>query len=269
MYWLNIEIKIIAIIFGLIIGSFLNSLIYRLPRKKTLLDRSRCTNCNKKIKWYDNLPIISFFILKGHCRNCKKKISWQYPIIEALTGILFLLVFLIYQNFLSVIYLLFLISLFILIAVIDLKYYIILDKTIIIGVLAAFVYIFLFPQGCFKEISCSLLSSIKSITIFAGIFFLVFIISKGKWIGFGDVKLMALVGLIFGLKNSIDIFYLTFLIGLIVAIILLALKKAKLKTEIPLGTILSSAVIMFLLTKFSFVDWLIKISDGLILKIFK
>jgi len=135
--------------------------------------------------------------------------------------------------------------------------------------LAAIIYLLFFSQYCVKEISCSFLPSLRGMIGFGGIFFLIFWISKGKWIGFGDVKLVALIGFLLGLKNSIDVFYLTFFVGLIIAIILLVLKKANLKTEVPLGTITSSVVILFFLTRFSFVDWLTKISDGLILKILK
>ena len=83
---------IIFFIFGLIIGSFLNVVVYRLRVAEDILGRSYCPNCKTKIAWYDNIPLISFVILKFQCRRCKKKISWQYPLVEALTGICFVLI---------------------------------------------------------------------------------------------------------------------------------------------------------------------------------
>jgi len=215
---------------------------------------------------------LSFFILKRRCRNCKEKISWQYPTIEGLTALLFLWLFLIYQKDLPfLIYSLFLVSLFIVIGTVDLKRFIILDKALIFGFLISLLYLllnsfaYLESKNC-GVVSCSFKSSLYGILFFAGIFFTIFLISSGRWLGFGDVKLSALVGLIFGLKNSINLFYLTFLFGSILAIMLISLKKVDLKSKIPLGTIISGSIIFFLITKFNFIDWLDKLSGGLFLR---
>src|SRR3989339_1478799 len=90
---------ILIFILGLIIGSFLNCLVWRLHVGKTLGGRSQCTRCHKKIFWYDNIPVISFLVLKGRCRHCKKKISWQYPLVELATAILFTLAYLQITNY--------------------------------------------------------------------------------------------------------------------------------------------------------------------------
>ena len=246
-------------IFGLAIGSFLNVLIFRLPANKSILGFSKCRKCQKRIVWYDNIPILSFLILKGHCRGCKAKISFQYPLVELLTGFLFLISFFVYQeNPFFLIYILFLISLLVAIAFIDLKHFVILDNLILAGFLISLFYFllttfYLLPVDC-HIISCGFKNSIFGLSFFAGVYLFLFLISKGKWLGFGDVKMALWLGFVFGLKNSVDIFYLTFLIGFIFAIILLAFKKADLKTEIPLGTIMAGASILFLLSGFSLLD---------------
>ena len=240
----------LVFVFGLAIGSFLNVLIYRLPYKKSFLGRSFCLRCRKRISWSDNIPVISFFFLRGRCRNCKARISWQYPAVELLTGFLFLISSLIYGlSPILLIYVLFLVSLLIVIAFIDLKNLIIPDSLISFGFIVS---IFSIPQflDC-GVVSCSIKDSSLGALFFAGVFLFLFLISKGRWLGFGDVKFAALLGFIFGLKNSIDIFYLTFLIGFFIAIILLGLKKADFKTEVPLGSIMGAASILFLLTGFS------------------
>lgn len=248
-------------IFGLIIGSFLNVLILRLPGNKSILGFSECPKCKKRIVWYDNIPLLSFLVLKGRCRGCKAAISFQYPLVELLTGILFLISLFIYRNApVLLIYILFLISLLVTIAFIDLKHFVILDSLIIAGFIVSLCY----SLFNIRYWSTSFYDSFFGMLFFAGIFTFLFLISKGKWIGFGDVKMALWLGFTFGLKDAVDIFYLTFLIGFIFVIILLGFKKADLKTKIPLGTLMAGASILFLLSNFSILDL---IGIGLILRL--
>src|SRR5665647_529672 len=119
---------IIFFIFGLIIGSFLNVVIYRLNLAESLLGRSHCPHCQNKINWYDNIPLLSFILLYAKCRNCKESISWQYPVVELTTGIIFALTAYIFlasgqlENWLETIFYLGLFSALIVIFVFDLKY---------------------------------------------------------------------------------------------------------------------------------------------------
>lgn len=264
----------LVFVFGLAIGSFLNVLIARLPEKESILGWSKCQNCKIKIPWYDLIPLLSFFLLKGHCRNCKKRISLQYPVVELTTGLLFLLFFLLYKiQSLLFIYLLFLASLLIVIAFLDFKKFLILDELIITGFLISIFFLYLLPYPLYFQrinfLSPSLKDSFLGIAFFAGVFFIIFLLSGGRAIGFGDVKLSALIGFIFGFKNSINIFYLTFFLGFIFAIILLVLRKATLKSKIPLGTLIASVTIFFLLTKFNILDWINNLSGDLIYRILK
>ena len=156
------------------------------------------------------------------------------------------------------IYALFLISLFIVVAAIDFKHFIILDNLVLAGFIVSSIFIYLTSHFSL------LTSNFYGLLFFAGIFLLLFLMSKGEWIGFGDVKLAAMLGFIFGLESSVSIFYLTFSIGFIYAIMLLVLKKADLKTQVPLGSLMSGASILFLLTRF---DLLELINPELILRL--
>src|SRR3989344_7766265 len=139
-------IFVFAFIFGLIIGSFLNCLIWRLYKNESLMGRSCCPKCGQQINWYDNIPLLSFIFLKGKCRRCHQAISWQYPIVELVTGALFLTAF--YFNFsslsqaptqiLSLLSDWFFISVMIVIFIYDLRWYQILDKVTLPACLAVF-----------------------------------------------------------------------------------------------------------------------------------
>ena len=233
-------------------GSFLNVLIIRLPEGKSILGFSKCLKCGAKIDWSDNIPILSFLILKGRCRDCRAKISWQYPLVELLTAFLFLFSFLIYGgNPILLVFILFLISLFITIAFMDLNRFLIPDKLIFVGFFVSLIYFSVSafisgPPDC-RIISCSFKNSIFGLLFFAGILLSLFFITKGKGMGLGDVNLAGLLGFIFGLKNAVMIFYLAFFIGFIIAIILLAFKKVGLKSKVPLGSIMAAAGILLLL----------------------
>lgn len=242
---------LLIFIFGLAIGSFLNVLIARLPKKESILGYSRCPKCQKRISWQENIPVLSFFLLGGRCRNCDSKISLQYPFIELLTGFLFLFSFLRYGgNPIYLVYILFLISMFIVVAFIDLKHLVILDSLILIGFIVSFLFILLTSDFLL------LTSGLYGLLFFAGIFLFLFLITKGKGIGLGDVKMAGWLGFVFGLESSISVFYLTFFIGFIWAIILLASKKAGLKSKVALGSLMALTSILFLLSGFSPLDFI-------------
>lgn len=246
-------------IFGTIIGSFLNVVIFRLRAKKSFLKgRSYCPKCKKQIVWYDNIPILSFLILRAKCRNCKTKISWQYPLVELSIGILFLLFYFKYlSNFEFLIFdSLFLIrdwffvSVLIIIFVYDLKYYLILDKITFPAIAIAFIFNFLLGFS---------LANILIGAIIGGSFFLIqFLISKGRWIGGGDIRLGVLMGVMLGWKMVILAIMIAYVIGASFSIILLISKKKSLKSQIPLGTFLSAATIIVMLYGNEILEWYLK-----------
>ena len=241
-YFLHIMSYILILLFGLCVGSFLNVVICRLKTKESIfIGRSHCPQCRTVLKWHDLIPVLSFLIQKGKCRYCNKKISWQYPLVEISTALLFLFVILNQQvkNLidpsltLRMTFYLIIISFLIIIFVYDLKHYIIPDKIIYPAIIVAGIFNFKF----------SILSALG-----ASLFFLsLVLVSKGKWMGLGDVKLAFLMGLILGWPNILLALFLSFFSGAIVGVGLIILHKKGLKSEIPFGPFLSASTIFALL----------------------
>jgi len=230
-----IFVNIIIFIFGLVIGSFLNVVIYRLPKKLSVIwGRSFCPKCKKKIFWFDNVPLVSYLVLKGHCRSCHSPISLRYPLVELLTGGIFLLSYLSHIGFLS--YLLFagLIAIFF----IDLKHQIIPDEIL-------FPLIFLFLIFFLITNHQSLITNYLPSALLSFLFlFFIRLVTKSKGMGFGDVKLAFLMGLSLGFPKVIVAFYIAFLTGAIAGVILILVKKAKFKQKIAFGPFLSLGTII-------------------------
>ena len=191
---MNYFFYLITFIFGLIVGSFLNCVIYRLEiGKSALKGRSFCPHCQHQLKWQDLIPIFSFLILRGKCRYCKKPIFWQYPLVELITGILFLLFFIFHFSFFIFIISSFLIIIF----VYDLKHYIIPDKIIYPAIVIAFLYQ-LFNHWSLIINHLNFIYSALGASFF---FLLIVLASRGKGMGIGDIKLGFLMGLILGWPN--------------------------------------------------------------------
>lgn len=248
-------------ILGLCWGSFANVLIDRTENKKSIKGRSKCDFCGYKLSWLDNVPLLSFLFLRGRCRKCHKKLSWQYPLVEFLTGLVFLLTFLLGQKvgifsfynlesslnfvyYLAIVYLLWVILIW------DFKYMIIPDFLIVIGsLLTVFyqIYRMLFWENYLGVINNPLLSSLLGGLILSGFFGLLYWFSKGKWIGGGDVKLGFWLGLIVGLGMVYFLILLAYTVGALVAMGLLIWGSKKMKSEIPFGPflVLATYIIIF------------------------
>jgi prepilin signal peptidase PulO-like enzyme (type II secretory pathway) len=236
-------------ILGLTIGSFLNVVIIRLKNKETIFKgRSHCMFCKKKLNWYELIPIISFIIQLGKCKKCKKKISWQYPLVELFTGLIFLLIFYFFgQNwqFPYIVYncfLYFISCLLIIIFVYDLKHYLVADNIIYSAIIISFlfnVFLWIFTNN-FPVFIWSIVAAILA----GGFFEIIVLISKEKWMGKGDVLIGILMGLILGWPMTIVGLLLAFLIGAIVSLVLLILKKKKMKSQIPFGPFLVLGILI-------------------------
>lgn len=235
--------EVIIFIFGLLVGSFLNVLVDRLPRGKSIIKgRSHCDKCKKELAWYDLVPLFSFLFLKGKCRYCRTPLSLYYPLIELTTGIMFALIFLFVGgasinaitiiNIITFIYYLFIVSSLIVIFFADLKYGIIPDKVIFPAILVSFVYLFIVHNSLFLIHFWS--------AVGACIFFLLlFLITKGRGMGFGDVKFAFLMGLSLGFPNIVVGLYVAFLTGAIVGCILIIWQKKRIRgVSIPFGPFL-------------------------------
>ncbi len=252
----------IFFVLGLIIGSFLNVVVCRIGTHKTFGGRSFCMDCNTQIPWYDMFPVASFCVLKGRCRNCKSSISSMYPIVEFITGLVFVLLFFKFSNlffiapiefalvygFYAVIF-----SLLIVVSVYDLRHKIIPDiLSLSLGILS-FASLFLISNG-------NLLPHIPSLESFlagpmmAFPFAFFFFISGGRWMGFGDAKLGLSLGWILGVSLGLSALAFAFWLGAIVGVILILLKRYGMKSEIPFAPFLVFATVITFLFEINILE---------------
>ncbi len=233
---------IFLFIFGACIGSFLNVLIDRLPNDESIMGRSHCDYCSHKLNWFDLFPILSFFWLKGKCRYCGKKLSPIYPLIEVLTAIAFVLtwIFAPADNILVKYGYLGVISSLIVVFFSDLKYQIIPDSIQI-----AFFVSSLIVAGNAIDVTIFAKKAAAALIIMAPIYFL-HAVTKGKGMGFGDVKLAFTIGFLLGIKGGIAALYIGFILGAAVGLILLGFKKKGLRSKIPFGPFLVLGVLIVL-----------------------
>ena len=249
----NFLIYIFVFFLGACLGSFVNVLIYRTHKNLSLIkEGSFCPKCKKSIKWYDNVPILSYLFLGGKCRFCKKKISIQYPLVELVTGLLLLASFyyhlpsgeqLVWFFLRDSILIIFLVAIF----VYDLKWYLIPDRFSLPLIVFAFLANII--------LGYSPLDLIIGIVIGAGFFFLQFVVSKGKWIGGGDIRLGAVMGAGLGFQGTIVALFIAYMLGSVIGIALLSFGKKKWKSKLPLGVFLVPATLISLFYSQAIVDW--------------
>jgi len=258
-------IYIFVFIFGAIIGSFLNVVILRYNTGESVVySGSRCLSCGKKLTWQELIPIFSFLIQKGRCRQCGSKISWQYPIIETITGIIFVsVVYKIFNfqfsisnqfsifNFQSIFSLIFfwlIFSLLIIISVYDIRHQIIPNKFVYTLIILSLVSIFLdfghwnlFRNWDLEIRNSALLSRILSGIGFFVFFALLWLVSRGHWMGLGDAKIALASGWLLGPIGGLIALFMSFWLGAIFGVFLLlfAPKKFKLESRIPFGPFLA------------------------------
>lgn len=248
---------IIFLLLGLIIGSFLNAVVYRLNAVESLLERSHCPHCKKQVRWFDNVPLLSFILLSAKCRDCGEKISWQYPVVEAATGIVFALLgnyffnALDFSSWILTVYYLTVFSLLMVIFVYDFKYMEIPMLILWVGVAISLVYFIFADYQSFH-----LAASIFDLKIFSGImgglvaggfFFALAAYSKETWMGYGDAYLGLLVGLVVGWPNILWALLLSFTIGAIISIGLIAVSKKTMKSQVPFAPFLITGTFLALI----------------------
>ena len=240
---------------GIVLGSFANVCIHRLPKnKQVIIGRSFCPKCKKKINWYDNLPLFSFLILKMKCRNCNKKISPRYFIVELLTGITFLIIFLSFNSLATLIFLCILSLILIMIFFIDLENFIIPDVLNFSIMFLALLKNFLpnLNTSFVQEINQSIIGGIVGYLSIWIIIFLYKTIKKIDGMGLGDAKLIAGIGLLFGWQSIPFVLFTSSVLGLIFVIPSLLSKKKNMRSEIPFGPFIIAAGIVY----FTFGDYL-------------
>lgn len=251
-------------LFGLCVGSFLNCVIYRLEKGETLKGRSFCPCCKHLLSWQDLFPVLSFAFLKSRCRYCKEKISWQYPLVEIITAIVFVLVASLsfgknattsrVFDVINILFLFYVVSSLIIIFIYDLKHYLIPDKILFPAIIATIIYNLINYQH--------ILSSLFAVLASSGFFLLIFLFSKGRAMGFGDVKLAVLMGLLLGFYGVLAALFLAFFFGAIIGTILMVFGKRsagwRMKSEIPFGPFLIAGTFVALLWGSQVINWYLR-----------
>jgi len=260
----HVPCSMLAIFFivGLIVGSFLGAVNYRLKIAEDIVwKRSHCPNCKKRIHWYDNVPLLSFVILWGKCRECEKKISWKYPAVELLTGLLYAAVafkflggwgvspekILTGSDVIEMAFWLFTATYLVLVFFHDLSYMLIPDAAVYPAIVVTFGYQYWrYLQGPLgiATLKNPFVSSILAALVASLFFFFLIWVSRGKWIGGGDVKLGFLAGAIVGWPKILFVLFFAYAIGAIASLVLIGLKKKTWKSQIPFGPFLVSGILI-------------------------
>jgi leader peptidase (prepilin peptidase)/N-methyltransferase len=220
-------------VFGTVVGSFLNVCIWRMPREESLVKPgSHCPKCGTHIAWYDNIPILSYIFLRAKCRHCSEPISIRYPLVEALTGALFVCLYLKFSLTIALVVYCALVASFIVVTFVDLDHYIIPNEItfggIGVGLVACFVA-WRLPGDRF--IVANPLEAIAGGVAFAGVIYLLdrfsHVAFKKRGMGGGDVKLAAVIGLFVGYKLILPVILVASVVGSIMGIAVLALRHQK------------------------------------------
>lgn len=246
---------VLIFILGLIVGSFSNVCIYRIPRNESIIyPASHCPKCRSKIKPVDNIPLLSFILLKGRCRNCKSKISIQYPIVEFLTGLTYLIIYLIYGLSIQTLIYIILSSALIIIAFIDLNEQIVPDVISLPGITIGFTLSFFVPY-------ISFINSALGVIVGGGIILIIglagSVIFKKEAMGGGDVKLAAMIGAFLGWRYIIISLFLGFFLGALAGIILILSKIKSREDVVPFGPFIVLGSLITLLWGEKIISWYI------------
>tara|TARA_B100001989_G_scaffold251523_1_gene230912 strand:+ start:1119 stop:1952 length:834 start_codon:yes stop_codon:yes gene_type:complete len=258
---------VIAFGFGVIIGSFLNVYIYRFHTGKSLSGHSHCLSCGGRLKWYDLFPLLSFLILRGRCRHCSCLITTRYFWVELVTGLLFMLTLLLTTDLLLVLLWWVVLSILVVITVYDLNHFVIPDAltaalVVLAGVMLGYKYFYYVAD--WQYIALTVLTPLLGVLFFFGLWFF----SKGKWIGFGDVKLAFPLGLLVGPAAVFSFVVLSFWIGAAISLLIIAYTRwsrgkyrlhlegraLTMKSEVPFAPFLVLSCLIILFTHFDVLE---------------
>jgi len=234
------DMEIIVVLWGLVLGSFLNVVIYRLPRHRSVVSpRSFCPHCGEMVKFYHNIPLLSYLWLGGKCAACRKPISLQYPLVEVITALSWFLVYRFWSDQpLHLVFSGFFLSLLIALAFIDLNHQILPDELTIGGSVLFFLYSFIAPSHHPSPLE-GLLSGLGGGLIFLGIYYFYLKVRKIEGLGLGDIKFIVLLGIFLGIEPLVITILLASVSGLLVGIFFILFKQKTLKFMLPFGTFLS------------------------------
>jgi leader peptidase (prepilin peptidase)/N-methyltransferase len=233
----SLLLALYAAVLGLITGSYLNVVIHRLPRGvSTVLPVSRCPSCGNRIRPYDNVPLLSFLVLRGRCRHCRAAIGWRYPMVEAATGGLFLACYLRFGPSWSALVAALFGSMMIALALIDLEHFILPDRITLPGIALG-----LLAQPLVGW--AGLRSALIGAAVGAGII----LVMNAPWLalrgvqgfGFGDVKMLAMIGAFLGLAGVVVTLFLGALLGSVTGLMMMTRRRIHLQSRLPFGFFLA------------------------------
>ncbi len=246
----HIFLTALIFIVGICFGSFLNVIVYRLPNRISLTrPPSSCPRCEKIINPADLIPVVGYFLLKGRCRHCNIKIGLRYPLVEFLTGVLFVIIYSYYGLTLEFFIYVTLLFLLFAIAQVDLKHRLVPNTLVAAGLIAGFLYYFPGILALFLPVPAALISERAFWDGFAGMLFgggimlVIFLVSRGG-MGAGDIKLMVLIGLYIGLRGAAVVLLLGFIFGALTGIAFMATGKLTRKDALPFAPFLSLAAFL-------------------------
>jgi len=243
----------IVFFFGAVFGSFLNVCIYRLPRKQSIVwPPSSCPACGSRIKPYDNIPLISYFLLQGRCRQCKAQIHWRYPLVELITGLLFVGLFLKFGLSLQLLSLSVLALLLIAISFIDLEFKLILNKLTLFGLVLGIVLSLFLNNFALKDVFFGFVAGgggLLLVAIFGNIVF------RKESMGMGDIKMAAMIGVFLGARGVGLALFFAFVFAALVSGIAMLFKRLRMQSYIPFGPFIALGTIFYVFAGEMVLTW--------------
>jgi len=257
---LHVYLGVLAFVFGAVVGSFLNVCVHRLPREESIVEPpSHCPHCNQRIYWYDNVPLVSYVALQGRCRHCRKRISPRYFVMELLTAMLFLLVWVSFDEWLIPIYWVIVAGLLVA-TFIDFEHYIIPNGLTIGGTALGLVLSILYPPLQRADtVAAAGLQSLLGVIV-GGLLLLVIAlvgekIFKKEAMGMGDVKLMAAIGAFMGWQATLFTLFVSSILGGIVGLALVLIRRKGWQSRLPYGPYIAFAAMIWLFCGPAIVKW--------------
>ena len=245
--------SVIAFIFGAVVGSFLNVCICRLPKDESVVfPPSHCPGCDYKISWYDNIPLLSYLLLRGKCRSCRTRISLQYPLVELINGLLTLALFLSFGLSLTFGALFLFCSALVVITFIDFEHQIIPDEISLPGIAIGFVFSFFLPGQTWLNSLVGILLGGGSLLCVAYVYQW---LTGKEGMGGGDIKLLAMMGAFLGWKSIPFIIFTSSLVGSVIGISLMLIQKKDAKLAIPFGPYLAFGAVLYIFYGRQIIHW--------------
>ncbi|MBI4435602.1 prepilin peptidase [Candidatus Uhrbacteria bacterium] len=240
---------LLVFVAGACVGSFLNVVIFRTNEGGSVArGRSRCRACKGLIGVGDLVPVVSYLLLRGRCRSCKSVISWQYPAVEIATAVLFVVAYRLGGGELVVLRNWVFVSYLVLIFVYDLRYMLIIDQfTIPAMIFAIILNLWLGVMPAWSVLAGG--------AVLSGFFWIQFALSKGTWVGGGDIRMGALMGFMLGLQHGLVALFIAYVLGAVVGLAMMASGKATRKTAVPFGSFLAVGTVVVLFVGRPLIDW--------------